>query len=151
MCGIVGYIGKREAKDLLIEGLHRLEYRGYDSSGVALMEKGKLKRVRALGKVAELESKTNGTKFQANLGIAHTRWATHGKPSEKNAHPHADCSGTTALVHNGIIENYVELKERLVKQGHRFASETDTEVVAHLIEDFFQHEVRIATAVSLLF
>ena len=135
MCGIVGYIGKREAKDLLIEGLHRLEYRGYDSSGVALMEKGKLKRVRALGKVAELESKTNGTKFQANLGIAHTRWATHGKPSEKNAHPHADCSGTTALVHNGIIENYVELKERLVKQGHRFASETDTEVVAHLIEE----------------
>ncbi len=135
MCGIVGYIGKREAKDLLVEGLHRLEYRGYDSAGVALIERGKLKRVRALGKVAELEKKTDGASFTATTGIAHTRWATHGKPSEKNAHPHADCGGKMALVHNGIIENYVELKERLVKQGHRFVSETDTEVIVHLIEE----------------
>jgi len=135
MCGIVGYIGKREAKDLLIEGLHRLEYRGYDSAGVTLLEKGRLKRVRALGKVAELEKKTEGMTSVATLGIAHTRWATHGKPAEKNAHPHADCSGALSLVHNGIIENYVELKERLVKQGHHFTSETDTEVVAHLIEE----------------
>ncbi len=135
MCGIVGYIGKREAKDLLIEGLHRLEYRGYDSAGVTLLEKGKLKRVRALGKVAELEKKTEGMASVATLGIAHTRWATHGKPAEKNAHPHADCSGGLSLVHNGIIENYVELKECLVKQGHSFTSETDTEVVAHLIEE----------------
>ncbi|MBP9728401.1 MAG: glutamine--fructose-6-phosphate transaminase (isomerizing) [Candidatus Moranbacteria bacterium] len=135
MCGIVGYIGKREAKDLLIEGLHRLEYRGYDSAGVALMENGKLKRVRALGKVAELEKKMAVVKSSATVGIAHTRWATHGKPAEKNAHPHTDCSGGLSLVHNGIIENYVELKERLVKQGHRFTSETDTEVVAHLIEE----------------
>ena len=135
MCGIVGYIGKREAKDLLVEGLHRLEYRGYDSAGVALIERGKLKRVRALGKVAELEKKTDGASFTATVGIAHTRWATHGKPSEKNAHPHADCGGKMALVHNGIIENYVELKERLVKQGHHFVSETDTEVIVHLIEE----------------
>ena len=135
MCGIVRYIGKREAKDLLIEGLHRLEYRGYDSAGVALMENGKLKRVRALGKVAELEKKMAVVKSSATVGIAHTRWATHGKPAEKNAHPHTDCSGGLSLVHNGIIENYVELKERLVKQGHRFTSETDTEVVAHLIEE----------------
>ncbi len=138
MCGIIGYIGKREAKDLLIEGLHRLEYRGYDSAGVTLLEKGKLKRVRAVGKVAELEKKTDNLKLEATLGIAHTRWATHGKPAEKNAHPHADCSGDIALVHNGIIENYVSLKEALVKKGHRFTSETDTEVVAHLIEEYLK-------------
>ncbi|MBP7060559.1 MAG: glutamine--fructose-6-phosphate transaminase (isomerizing) [Candidatus Moranbacteria bacterium] len=135
MCGIVGYIGKREAKDLLIEGLHRLEYRGYDSAGIALVGGKKVKRVRALGKVAELEKKTVSLVSAATLGIAHTRWATHGKPSEKNAHPHGDCAGGIALVHNGIIENYVALKEQLVKRGHRFASETDTEVVAHLIEE----------------
>lgn len=140
MCGIVGYIGKRQAKDLLIEGLHRLEYRGYDSAGVTLFENGKLKRVRALGKVAELEKKTEGMVSGATLGIAHTRWATHGKPAEKNAHPHTDCSGALSLVHNGIIENYVELKERLVKQGHLFTSETDTEVVAHLIEEQLKKE-----------
>lgn len=135
MCGIVGYIGKRQAKDLLIEGLHRLEYRGYDSAGVALVGSNKLKRVRALGKVGELEKKTEGTTLDATLGIAHTRWATHGKPSEKNAHPHADCAGAISLVHNGIIENYTELKDELTKKGHRFSSETDTEVVAHLIEE----------------
>ena len=135
MCGIVGYIGKRQAKDLLIEGLHRLEYRGYDSAGIALLSKGKLKRVRALGKVAELEKKTEEMVLEATVGIAHTRWATHGKPSEKNAHPHADCDSALSIVHNGIIENYVELKERLQKQGHHFSSETDTEVIAHLIEE----------------
>lgn len=111
MCGIVGYVGKREAKDLLIEGLRRLEYRGYDSAGVALVEGKKLKRVRALGKVAELEKKTDGVMYTATTGIAHTRWATHGKPSEKNAHPHVDCAGAISLVHNGIIENYTELKD----------------------------------------
>lgn len=148
MCGIVGYIGKREAKDLLVEGLHRLEYRGYDSAGVALIERGKLKRVRALGKVAELEKKTDGASFTATTGIAHTRWATHGKPSEKNAHPHADCGGKMALVHNGIIENYVELKERLVKQGHRFVSETDTEVIVHLIEEHKKNGVDIEQALA---
>ncbi len=139
MCGIVGYIGKREAKDLLIEGLHRLEYRGYDSAGISVIQqstnnKQRLVTVRALGKVENLEKKV-GEKMKGSVGIAHTRWATHGKPAEKNAHPHADCSGALSLVHNGIIENYVELKERLLKQGHRFTSETDTEVVAHLIEE----------------
>lgn len=136
MCGIVGYIGKREARDLLVEGLHRLEYRGYDSAGITLVEKGKLKTLRALGKVAELEKKVaSKSSSQATLGIAHTRWATHGKPAEKNAHPHSDCTGSLALVHNGIIENYLALKESLEKQGHHFASETDTEVIAHLIEE----------------
>jgi glucosamine--fructose-6-phosphate aminotransferase (isomerizing) len=146
MCGIVGYVGKRQAKDLLVEGLHRLEFRGYDSAGVALLEKGKIKRVRALGKVAELEKKMNGKDIHTSLGIAHTRWATHGKPAEKNAHPHTDCSGTMAVVHNGIIENYLELKEKLQKKGHRFASETDTEVVAHLIEEHFKKKGDVAEA-----
>ncbi len=154
MCGIVGYIGKRQAQDLLIEGLHRLEYRGYDSAGVALLAKGKVKRIRALGKVVELEKKTDGNGVSATLGIAHTRWATHGKPAEKNAHPHADCSGAIALVHNGIIENYGELRERLLKQGHRFTSETDTEVVSHLIEECRKKskdfEAAFATALKAL-
>ena len=149
MCGIVGYVGKREAKDLLIEGLRRLEYRGYDSAGVALVEGKKLKRVRALGKVAELEKKTDGVAYTATTGIAHTRWATHGKPSEKNAHPHADCGGGIALVHNGIIENYSELREQLIKQGHRFSSETDTEVVAHLVEEHVKKSGYVEEAFAL--
>jgi glucosamine--fructose-6-phosphate aminotransferase (isomerizing) len=148
MCGIVGYIGKREAKDLLIEGLHRLEYRGYDSAGISVIRnhdsqfpipdsKKSIVTVRALGKVVNLANKLKPS-MKGTLGIAHTRWATHGKPAEKNAHPHADCSGLLSLVHNGIIENYVELKERLMKQGHSFTSETDTEVVAHLIEEYIK-------------
>lgn len=150
MCGIVGYIGKRQAKDLLIEGLHRLEYRGYDSAGVALIERGKLKRVRALGKVAELEKKTDEMTLEATSGIAHTRWATHGKPSEKNAHPHTDCGSGISIVHNGIIENYVELKENLQKKGHHFSSETDTEVIAHLIEEHTKkHPLEEAFALSV--
>ena len=148
MCGIVGYIGKREAKDLLIEGLHRLEYRGYDSAGISVIRnhdsqfpipdsKKRIVTVRALGKVVNLANKLKPS-MKGTLGIAHTRWATHGKPAEKNAHPHADCSGLLSLVHNGIIENYVELKERLMKQGRSFRSETDTEVVAHLIEEYIK-------------
>ncbi len=153
MCGIVGYIGRREANDLLIEGLHRLEYRGYDSAGISILHSGEnlkskiknlksknhLVTVRALGKVENLEKKV-GEKMKGSVGIAHTRWATHGKPSEKNAHPHTDCAGQIALVHNGIIENYNELKEDLVKQGHLFASETDTEVIAHLIEEHLKEK-----------
>lgn len=146
MCGIVGSIGGRPVKDLLIEGLHRLEYRGYDSAGIALIEKGTLKRVRALGKVENLEKKIDTSNFAATVGIAHTRWATHGKPSEKNAHPHTDCSGSIALVHNGIIENYAELKQKLTKRGHRFVSETDTEVVAHLIEEYAKKTESFETA-----
>lgn len=171
MCGIVGYIGKREAKDLLIEGLHRLEYRGYDSAGISVMQESKnqkparhtthsvvggssiinhkstIKTVRALGKVVNLANKLKPS-MKGTLGIAHTRWATHGKPSEKNAHPHADCGGKMALVHNGIIENYVELKERLVKQGHRFVSETDTEVIVHLIEEHVKGGADIEQALA---
>ncbi len=134
MCGIVGYIGQRPATKFLVEGLKRLEYRGYDSAGVAFMAPGKVRIVRSLGKVAALESKL-GSQIASGMGIAHTRWATHGKPSEKNAHPHADCSGRVAVVHNGIIENYQELRTSLEKRGHRFRSETDTETIAHLIEE----------------
>lgn len=134
MCGIVGYIGERGAAKFLIEGLKRLEYRGYDSAGVAFMAPGKVRVVRSLGKVAALESKL-GDRIVSGMGIAHTRWATHGKPSEKNAHPHADCTGRVAVVHNGIIENYQELRASLEKRGHRFRSETDTETIAHLIEE----------------
>ncbi len=134
MCGIIGYIGKREASNLLLEGLKRLEYRGYDSAGVAILDAGKVRVVKALGKVANLEEKLTSLVAESSIGIAHTRWATHGKPSEKNAHPHTDSQKEIALVHNGIIENYQELKEALKKQGVVFRSETDSEVIAHLIK-----------------
>ena len=146
MCGIIGYIGKREAKDLLVEGLKRLEYRGYDSAGMAIVEnkesrsknkggKSILKIVKAVGKVANLEKKLEQATVVGSVGIAHTRWATHGKPSEKNAHPHTSQAGDIALVHNGIIENYQLLKTELVKKGYRFRSETDSEVIVHLISE----------------
>jgi len=135
MCGIVGYFGKRSAQEFLLEGLRRLEYRGYDSAGVALIEKGKLKVIRSVGKVSALEERLAEKPNASIIGIAHTRWATHGKPSEKNAHPHTDCARQVAVVHNGIIENYRELKEVLEKQGHTFRSETDTEVIAHVLEE----------------
>ncbi|MFZ1654943.1 MAG: glutamine--fructose-6-phosphate transaminase (isomerizing), partial [Candidatus Moraniibacteriota bacterium] len=134
MCGIVGYTGQRPVKDFLIDGLKRLEYRGYDSAGVAFLDGNKVRTVKATGKVAALEAKI-GTVSVEGMGIAHTRWATHGKPSEKNAHPHIDCQARVAVVHNGIIENYRELREVLEEQGHRFRSETDTETIAHLIEE----------------
>ncbi|MDO8566491.1 MAG: glutamine--fructose-6-phosphate transaminase (isomerizing) [Candidatus Moranbacteria bacterium] len=145
MCGIVGYIGKRPAQDFLLEGLKRLEYRGYDSAGIALLDNGKIKTVKALGKVAELQLKMERSTSSAMAGIAHTRWATHGKPSEKNAHPHIDCKGDVAVVHNGIIENYRELKEALGKRGHAFRSETDTEVIAHLLEEEMSAQGRSAS------
>lgn len=139
MCGIVGYFGKKRAQDILVEGLKRLEYRGYDSAGLAFVESKKtghtVRIVRAIGKVASLEKKLVHNSGKSVVGIAHTRWATHGKPSEKNAHPHSDCTGRIAIVHNGIIENYRELRELLEAKGHVFRSETDTEVIAHLIED----------------
>jgi len=136
MCGIVGYIGKREALPILMDGLKRLEYRGYDSAGFSVANGDRTVTEKAVGKVAELENKINGKDIPGNLGIAHTRWATHGKPSERNAHPHRDCSKKIFLVHNGIIENYKELKHDLEKAGHKFSSETDTEVLAHLIEEY---------------
>ena len=136
MCGIVGYIGKQKAAPILIEGLKRLEYRGYDSAGISVFDRGKIITLKAVGKVASLENKIGGKDILGTIGIAHTRWATHGKPSDKNSHPHSDCNGNIFLVHNGIVENYQELKDELVKKGHKFSSETDTEVIAHLIEEF---------------
>jgi glucosamine--fructose-6-phosphate aminotransferase (isomerizing) len=138
MCGIIGYIGKKQAQDILVEGLTRLEYRGYDSSGVAVLDDTQLAVSRALGKVANLEEKLEKSPLAGTLGIAHTRWATHGKPSEKNAHPHMDTKNSIAVVHNGIIENYTILKEALQKRGVKFRSETDSEVIAHLVAERLQ-------------
>lgn len=135
MCGIVGYIGKQKAAPILIEGLKQLEYRGYDSAGISVIENGSIFQIKSIGRVANLEYKIGDRKISGTVGIAHTRWATHGKPSDKNSHPHCDCTGKIHLVHNGIIENYQELKDILIKKKHTFVSETDTEVVAHLIEE----------------
>ena len=151
MCGIVGYTGSDIAKDILIGGLSRLEYRGYDSAGVAL-EVGTgtaahLDVVRRVGKVAGLESELEGTHTDSTCGIGHTRWATHGKPSVANAHPHTSCDGRIAIVHNGIIENFQELREELRERGHDFKSETDTEVFAHLIEEAYEAERDLMAAV----
>ncbi|MBU1448304.1 glutamine--fructose-6-phosphate aminotransferase, partial [Patescibacteria group bacterium] len=128
MCGIVGYIGTRKAQPILLDGLHRLEYRGYDSSGVALVD-ATLAVTHASGRISELETKLGGTVPASTCGIAHTRWATHGPPTEANAHPHRDCTGRIAVVHNGIIENYAELRTELEARGHTFTSETDTETL----------------------
>jgi glucosamine--fructose-6-phosphate aminotransferase (isomerizing) len=134
MCGITGYIGQRPAVETALNNLKRLEYRGYDSAGIAYPNCTQIQVVRATGKIANLERVLSDHPQTAQLAIAHTRWATHGRPSEANAHPHRDCTGRLALVHNGIIENYAELRRELTAQGHAFASETDTEVLAHLIE-----------------
>jgi glucosamine--fructose-6-phosphate aminotransferase (isomerizing) len=134
MCGIIGYIGPRDTKEVLLEGLRRLEYRGYDSAGMALFHEGKVVIRRAMGKLKELERKTEGEKFDGSLGIGHTRWATHGKPSEANAHPHK--AGGVVVVHNGIIENYLALKSILAAEGHTFKSDTDTEILCHLIQRY---------------
>jgi glutamine---fructose-6-phosphate transaminase (isomerizing) len=148
MCGIVGYVGKQNARDVLIEGLKRLEYRGYDSSGVAILNHQPY-LARAVGKVAMLEQRVWAEKPEGVVGIAHTRWATHGKPTEANAHPHRDCSGQLFLVHNGIIENYQSLKKRLLEKGHTFCSETDTETLAHLIEAAYQGNLEAAVQKAL--
>ncbi|RKY09426.1 MAG: glutamine--fructose-6-phosphate transaminase (isomerizing) [Planctomycetota bacterium] len=138
MCGIVAYFGKKEAQSILIEGLRRLEYRGYDSAGVALLEDGAFDLHKTCGRIANLEGIVPEPSSQATVGIGHTRWATHGKPTTPNAHPHIDCTGKIALVHNGIIENYAILKKWLIKEGCTFKSETDTEVVANLIGYFYE-------------
>ncbi|MBC7342619.1 MAG: glutamine--fructose-6-phosphate transaminase (isomerizing) [Clostridia bacterium] len=147
MCGIVGYVGSRPVVPVLLEGLHRLEYRGYDSAGIAVLNDNKLKVNKAKGKLAVLEEKLSQTHVASNIGIGHTRWATHGAPSDTNAHPHTDCSGTLAVVHNGIIENYQELKVKLLAEGHVFTSETDTEVLAHLIEKYLKERGSLLEAV----
>src|SRR2546429_167840 len=135
MCGIVGYVGPREALPLLMGGLRRLEYRGYDSAGVAVQENGTLEVLRAEGKLDNLAAIVTTHPAPGHSGIGHTRWPTHGRPSEQNAHPHVDCGGVTAVIHNGIIENFETLKAPLVAKGHKFTSETDTEVAVHLLED----------------
>jgi glucosamine--fructose-6-phosphate aminotransferase (isomerizing) len=150
MCGIVGYVGPRDAAPILIEGLRRLEYRGYDSAGIAVLtEDGKVFIEKKAGKLSNLTDHLNGDAPAGHPGIGHTRWATHGRPNDTNAHPHTDCSGKLALIHNGIIENYAEIKNRLVAEGHRFTSETDTEVLAHLIESKYRGELVDAVRAAL--
>jgi glutamine---fructose-6-phosphate transaminase (isomerizing) len=149
MCGIVGYVGPRKAVPVLMDGLKRLEYRGYDSAGIAVIVDGRLVIKKAAGKIAALESQLGQDVMSATTGMAHTRWATHGAPTSKNAHPHADCAGNIAVVHNGIIENHAALRKMLVSKGHRFVSDTDTEVLAHLIEQFYQGSLDQAVAAAL--
>ena len=137
MCGIVGYIGEKKAVDFLLEGLTKLEYRGYDSAGVADMEGSNIFLEKSVGRLDSLKEKLKNQTFNGVIGIGHTRWATHGRPSDVNAHPHTDCSGNFVVVHNGIIENYMPLKEGLIARGHKFVSDTDTEVVPHLLEECY--------------
>jgi glucosamine--fructose-6-phosphate aminotransferase (isomerizing) len=150
MCGIVGYVGPRDAAPILLEGLRRLEYRGYDSAGIAVLTaEGNVFVEKRAGKLTNLTDHLNGDAPAGQPGIAHTRWATHGRPNDTNAHPHTDCSGRLALIHNGIIENYLEVKERLMASGHRFKSETDTEVLAHLIEERYDGDLVAAVRSAL--
>ena len=137
MCGIVGYIGPKKVVPVIIEGLRKLEYRGYDSAGIEVVNGGgKIEIRRAPGKLKNLEEVLRESPIEGTYGIGHTRWATHGRPTEENAHPHRDCTGQYVVVHNGIIENYLDLKEMMEREGHKFATETDTEVVAHLVEKY---------------
>ncbi len=149
MCGIIGYIGNKEAQAILLNGLKRLEYRGYDSSGMAVLLSGKnTPSIRkSPGKISALEKLLSKKTLKGTVGIAHTRWATHGVPNRSNAHPHSDCKEEVVLVHNGIIENFEELKSQLIKEGHSFASQTDTEVMVHLIEKFYKNSVLLEEAV----
>src|ERR1043166_8158579 len=149
MCGIVGYVGPRVATPMLIEGLKRLEYRGYDSAGIAMSNGHGLETRKAKGKISMLEGVVNVNPIHGSVGIAHTRWATHGKPNECNAHPQVDCTNTIAVVHNGIIENFSALRKMLQMQGHTFKSETDTEVLAHLIEAAFDGKLEDAVIDAL--
>jgi glucosamine--fructose-6-phosphate aminotransferase (isomerizing) len=140
MCGIVGYVGTKDAVPVIVEGLRRLEYRGYDSAGVAVVCEGQLSRRRSVGKLGNLVESLRAEPLSGQFGLGHTRWATHGRPSEENAHPHQDCHGRVVVVHNGIIENYLPLKQRLSAQGHKFVTQTDTEIVAHLVESHLQSD-----------
>src|SRR5512140_275959 len=148
MCGIIGYVGNRDVVPVLIGGLKKLEYRGYDSAGIAVVDSGGVEVVRAEGKLVNLETKLGEMKLSGTFGMGHTRWATHGKPNENNAHPHRDCTGDVVVIHNGIIENFLPLKQRLQAAGHEFKTETDTEVVAHLIEEEMNLGKRFVEAVK---
>jgi len=144
MCGIVGYIGPRNVVGVLMDGLHRLEYRGYDSAGIAVVDDGAVVGTKRAGKLSNLAEALREHPLKGSAGIGHTRWATHGRPNDSNAHPHLDCSGRIAVIHNGIIENYAPLRAALIARGHRFASDTDTEVVAHLIEEHYHGDLAAA-------
>ena len=149
MCGIVGYVGRKRATDVLLSGLASLEYRGYDSAGVAVVCDGQLQVTRRVGKLVALREVIDAAPPACTTGIGHTRWATHGRPSEENAHPHTDCTGALAVVHNGIIENYMVLREELTAAGHVFRSETDTETIAHLIESYYAGDLTAAVQAAL--
>jgi glutamine---fructose-6-phosphate transaminase (isomerizing) len=149
MCGIIGYIGNKKTAPILIDGLAKLEYRGYDSAGICVLENKELKTIKKSGKIAELAKDKDINNLSAVLGIAHTRWATHGEPNEKNSHPHLDCHGQIAIVHNGIIENHQALKKILEKQGHKIKSDTDSEIIAHLIEKFYENNLEEAVVRAL--
>ena len=149
MCGIVGYIGDKKAAPLLFEGLKKLEYRGYDSAGIATLHDGRIITEKDIGKLDEIGKKTDFARIDGNIGISHCRWATHGKVSRENAHPHCNYGEDISIVHNGIIENHDELKKKLVAKGYKFCSETDTEVIVHLIEDNYKGDLKDAVINAL--
>src|SRR3982750_3314324 len=150
MCGIVGYIGSRDAVPLIVDGLRRLEYRGSDSAGVAVLSDHKCLEIRrASGKLRNLEDAIRAKPLSGVYGIGHTRWATHGRPTEENAHPHRDCKGEIVVVHNGIVENYLGLRKQLTAEGHIFKTETDTEVIAHLVEKHLNGSLESAVRAAL--
>src|SRR5207248_7297482 len=150
MCGIVGYVGTHKAVPIILEGLKRLEYRGYDSAGLAVHgSDGQLAVRRAQGKLRNLEEAIRLNPVDGSFGHGHTRWATHGRPTEENANPHRDCRGDKVVVHNGIVENYLELKEQLQVEGHTFVTETDTEIIAHLIEKYFEGNLEEAVRAAV--
>ena len=163
MCGIVGYIGSNQAAPIILDGLDKLEYRGYDSAGMAVFDGEKIRASKATGRLKVLENMTKGGETMPGMsGIGHTRWATHGAPSDRNAHPHLNKSETIAVVHNGIIENYIPLKKKLMDKGYEFVSETDTEVLAHLLDYYYKgnpleaitkvlHRVEGSYALGILF
>ncbi|MBS1859859.1 MAG: class II glutamine amidotransferase, partial [Acidobacteria bacterium] len=150
MCGIVGYIGTHRAVPIILEGLKRLEYRGYDSAGLAVYSDDEQLGIRrAKGKLRNLEEAIRMNPVEGTFGIGHTRWATHGRPTEENAHPHRDCNGDLVVVHNGIVENYLALKEQLQMEGHAFKTETDTEIIAHLVEKYFEGNLEDAVRAAV--
>ena len=147
MCGIIGYIGSKPVVPVLLDGLRRMEYRGYDSAGVALVGERGIELRRSAGKLSNLEHAIQNEPVDGSYGVGHTRWATHGRPTEENAHPHRDATGQIVVVHNGIIENYLDLKEELEAEGHRFQTETDSEIIAHLIEKNSREDPTLELAV----
>ena len=149
MCGIIGYIGNRKPQEVLIDGLKKLEYRGYDSAGISTLENKKINITKDIGRVKNLERLVENVDSSSTIGIAHTRWATHGKPSKTNSHPHMDNTGKFSVVHNGIIENYADIKRFLMDNEYKFISETDTEVIPNLISYYFDQEKDLLKAVSL--